>query len=117
MPVRARRTRFYPLAALRRALRAALNERADPAKAPGMQAYMKSDMPCLGVQTPALRALCREVFAAHPLRTQARWLDTILSIWRRAEYREERYAAITSPATGRTVGSRPSKRSPATRRW
>ena len=94
MPVRARRTRLYPSAALRRALRAALNERADPTKAPGMQAYMKSDMPCLGVQTPALRALCREVFAAHPLRTQARWLDTILSIWRRAEYREERYAAI-----------------------
>lgn len=59
-----------------------------------MQAYMKSEMPYVGVQTPALRALCREVFATHPLDTQARWLDTVLALWRRAQYREERYAAI-----------------------
>jgi len=63
--------------------------------APGMQAYMKSEMAYVGVQTPALRALCREVFSAHPLDTQARWLDTVLALWRRAQYREERYAAIT----------------------
>ena len=60
-----------------------------------MQAYMKSEMPYLGVQTPALRALCRVVFSAHPLDSQARWLDTVLALWRRAQYREERYAAIT----------------------
>ena len=60
-----------------------------------MQAYMKSEMPYLGVQTPALRALCRAVFAAHPLDNRDRWLDTVLALWRRAEYREERYAAIT----------------------
>ena len=59
-----------------------------------MQAYMKSEMPYVGVQTPALRALCREVFTTHPLDTQARWLDTVLALWRRAQYREERYAAI-----------------------
>ena len=63
-----------------------------------MQAYMKSEMPYLGVQTPALRALCREVFAAHPLDTRSRWLDTVLALWRRARYREERYAAITLAA-------------------
>lgn len=60
-----------------------------------MQAYMKSEMPYRGVQTPALRALCREVFSDHPLATQTRWLDTVLALWRRAQYREERYAAIT----------------------
>ena len=93
--IRAHRPRVYPSVALCRALRAGLQQRADPAKAPGMQAYMKSEMPYLGVQTPALRALCREVFSAHPLGSQARWLDTVLALWRRAQYREERYAAIT----------------------
>ena len=92
--IRAHRPRLKPSAALCRALRAGLEERADPAKAPGMQAYMKSEMPYLGVQTPSLRVLCREVFSAHPVDTQARWLDTVLALWRRAQYREERYAAI-----------------------
>ena len=96
--IRAHRPRLYPSSALCRALREGLNERADPEKAPGMQAYMKSEMPYLGVQTPALRALCREVFTAHPLDRQARWLDTMLALWRRARYREERYAAITLAA-------------------
>ncbi len=92
--IRAHRPRVHPSEALCRALRAGLRQRADPAKAPGMQAYMKSAMPYAGVQTPALRALCREVFTAWPLDTQARWLDTVLALWRRAQYREERYAAI-----------------------
>ena len=92
--LRSHRPRLKPSAALCRALRAGLEERADPEKAPGMQAYMKSEMPYLGVQTPSLRALCREVFSAHPVDTQARWLDTVLALWRRAQYREERYAAI-----------------------
>lgn len=87
-------TRLYPSTALCRALREALRENANSDKAPGMQAYMKSEMPYLGVQTPALKSVCRKVFAAHPIETQKRWLDTILAIWRNADYREERYAAI-----------------------
>jgi DNA alkylation repair enzyme len=35
------------------AVRAGLAARANPAKAPDMQAYMKSEMPFLGVQKPA----------------------------------------------------------------
>ena len=97
--IRAHRPRIHPSVALCHALRAGLEERADPAKAPGMQAYMKSEMPFLGVQTPALRALCREVFDACPLGTRARWIDTVLALWRRARYREERYAAITLAAS------------------
>ena len=85
---------LHPSADLCRALREALRESANPEKAPGMQAYMKSEMPYLGVQTPALKAVCRKVFAAHPIDAQKRWLDTILAIWRNADYREERYAAI-----------------------
>ena len=59
-----------------------------------MQAYMKSEMPYLGIQTPALKAICRRVFTAHPLETQECWLEAILTIWLEADYREERYAAI-----------------------
>ena len=88
------RRRLYPSAALRRALRDALHEKADPEIAPGMQAYMKSEMPFLGLRSAALKAVCRGVFAAHPIGTQRRWLDTILAAWRNADYREERYAAI-----------------------
>ena len=88
------RTRLYSSAALCRALRAGLRKKADPEIAPGMQAYMKSEMPYLGVRTPALKAVCRQVFAEHPIGTQKRWLDTFLAVWRGAEHREERYAAI-----------------------
>lgn len=86
--------RHYSSAVLCRALREALRESANPEKASGMQAYMKSEMPYLGVQTPVLKTVCRKVFTGHPLETQKRWLDTILSIWRNADHREERYAAI-----------------------
>ena len=80
--------------ALVAAVRAALARLADPAKAPAMQAYMKSAMPFYGVQAPQLRAACREVFAAHPLGTCGEWRATVLALWRGAQYREERYAAI-----------------------
>ncbi len=76
------------------ALRAALCERADPEKAPLVQAYLKSEMPCLGVQMPFLRVACREVFAEHPLDSLEAWRDTVLVLWREAEYRDERHAAI-----------------------
>ncbi|HEV2404149.1 MAG TPA: DNA alkylation repair protein [Ktedonobacterales bacterium] len=76
------------------ALRAELARVADPAKAPAMRAYMKSETPYLGVPTPPLRAVCREVFAAYPLATFDAWRDTALRLWRDANFREERYAAI-----------------------
>ena len=75
------------------AIRRGLASRADPGKAPAMQAYMKSAMPYRGVPTPALRALCREVFAAR-LATFPAWRATVLALWRDATHREERYAAI-----------------------
>jgi 3-methyladenine DNA glycosylase AlkD len=78
------------ISAMRRALRA----RADPAKAPAMQAYMKSVMPYLGAPTPQVRDACGAVFTAHVLPDAATWRDTVLTLWREARYREERYAAI-----------------------
>ncbi len=57
------------MSSLLHALRAALSSVADPAKAPQMQAYMKSKLPYLGVQVPLLRSTCKRFFAAHPLET------------------------------------------------
>jgi hypothetical protein len=44
------------------AIRCGLAALADPAKAPGMQAYMKSELPFYGVQKPARVKLARAVF-------------------------------------------------------
>lgn len=59
-----------------------------------MQAYMKSSMPYHGVPTPALRALCKRVFADVELPSSAAWRQQVLALWRGAAFREERYAAI-----------------------
>ncbi len=75
-------------------MRKALRGQADPKKAPFMQAYMKSQMPYLGVQTVPLRKTAKSVLAAHPLDSFEAWRDSVLELWRSARYREERYAAI-----------------------
>lgn len=75
-------------------IRRELRRRADPVKAPQMRAYMKSAVPYLGVQTPALREACRLAFSAHPLTSFEDWRDTVLALWRDARYREHRYAAL-----------------------
>src|SRR5262245_36420919 len=79
---------------LEKAVREALNEIADPAKAPAMQAYMKSAMPFLGVQAGPRRAALRKVFGDHRIESAPEWRRALLSLWRNAEYREERYAAV-----------------------
>ena len=75
-------------------LRAALQAAADPVRAAPMQAYMKSEMPYWGVPAPRLRALCRELFTSYPFTDAARWRADVLTIWRSAQRREERHAAI-----------------------
>ena len=82
-------------AALVKAIRAGLAERGDPVRAAGTQAYMRSAMPYRGVPNPIAYRLYREVFAAHPLRTFYEWQSTVLALWDEAEYREERYAALS----------------------
>ncbi len=72
-------------------IRAALVEMADPARAPDMQRYMKSQMPYLGVRKTQL--------TPHVMR-MAKGLDrdTMLAVatglWEGATHREERYAAL-----------------------
>ena len=75
-------------------LRAALQEAADPAKAPAMQAYMKSTMPYHGVPFPVLRPICKRLFAQIELSSPNVWQSLVLTFWREATHREERYAAI-----------------------
>jgi len=75
-------------------LRKALREAGDPAKAPAMQAYMKSVMPYHGVPTPLLRQVCKATFADVQLPTALQWQSQILDLWRGALFREERYAAL-----------------------
>jgi 3-methyladenine DNA glycosylase AlkD len=80
--------------ALATAMRAALAAAADPERAPGMQAYMKSEMPYRGISAPDMRAISKRIFADHPLETCDEWRAAVLELWREARFREERYAAI-----------------------
>jgi 3-methyladenine DNA glycosylase AlkD len=75
-------------------LGANLRDAADPARARGMQAYMKSAMPCLGVSAVPLRQVCNATFAGLEWADSNTWQDDVLAIWRRARFREERHAAI-----------------------
>jgi 3-methyladenine DNA glycosylase AlkD len=67
---------------------------ADPARAPAMQAYMKSAMPYHGVPMPAVRAICKEAFASLAFPTRDAWEREVRAMWDGARFREERYAAI-----------------------
>jgi hypothetical protein len=73
---------------------------------------MKSAMPFYGVQKPARAQLARAVFAAHPLESFQAWRDTVLTLWREATYREERYVAL---ALLQTAATAPTARSPRCR--
>lgn len=76
------------------ALRGELARAADPARAPAMQAYMKSSQPFWGVPAPRLKTLCRELYAGQTFINAAQWRKAVLALWRGAKRREERYAAI-----------------------
>ena len=79
---------------LQRAVREALIALAEPARAPAMQAYMKSEMPYLGVSAARVKLACRTAFAEYPFESAEAWRADVLSLWRGAKHREERYAAI-----------------------
>jgi len=76
------------------ALRTGLAEVADPAKAPEMRRYMKSEMPYRGVPKPVRAKLTRRLFAEYPLADRASLLSAVRKLWREAAFREERYVAI-----------------------
>jgi 3-methyladenine DNA glycosylase AlkD len=76
------------------AVRRELKKRADPTKARGARAYMKSAMPFRGVPAPVQESIWRDVFPRYRLSSFDEWRETVLALWRDARYREERYGAI-----------------------
>jgi 3-methyladenine DNA glycosylase AlkD len=82
-----------------RTVREQLHQAADPQRAPRMQAYLKSAMPCLGVRVPQVRAIVRATARARPPSGTTQLAQTASLLWRAAAYREERYAATALTGT------------------
>lgn len=74
-------------------VRRALADHADPAKAPGMRAYMKSTLPFLGAQKAARTKALRPLFADTEFDHDS-LVATATALWDGAHYREQRYAAL-----------------------
>ncbi|MDP6376617.1 MAG: DNA alkylation repair protein [Pseudomonadales bacterium] len=75
-------------------LRAELITLRDPVRAKGQRAYMKSEMPYLGIPAPVLRRVTRQQIKEHPFASQQQWLAAVLDVWQNARYRELRYSTI-----------------------
>ena len=69
-----------------------LGESADPEKAKGMQAYMKTDMPFYGVQKPGRKPILKELVSAYPPETREEYEQLVLALWQ-LPHREEKYLA------------------------
>ena len=83
-----------PVGSVVDALRTAVAEVGDPARAPAMQAYLKSALPLRGASAPALRKAVRPVLDRHVLPDRPSWESAVRRLWDEAAYREEWYAAI-----------------------
>jgi 3-methyladenine DNA glycosylase AlkD len=70
-------------------IRSGLSRLADPVRAPQMQAYLKTNLPCRGVTVPLQRELVAQAAESFPIESFDDWRDTVLELWRGAEYREE----------------------------
>ncbi|HEU5296246.1 MAG TPA: DNA alkylation repair protein [Burkholderiaceae bacterium] len=81
-------------------LRATFAQHADAARAPPMQAYMKSALPFYGIDAPLRRRLTAELAKAHPLPDSAALTAAMRTLWRQARFREERYAAMELARVG-----------------
>ena len=90
----ARRAVGRPSRELTRAVRDGLWAVREPERAHGQQRYMKSSMPFMGVRVPVMRRTARAVFNRHPPAGADDWSAAVLALWREADYREIRYAAI-----------------------
>jgi 3-methyladenine DNA glycosylase AlkD len=75
-------------------IRSGLAAAADPVRGAGSQAYLKSEMPSLGVRVPEVRRIVKAAAADLPPASLAELQAAVLDLWRGAAWREERYAAI-----------------------
>lgn len=71
------------------AIRKELERLADPERAPKMQAYLKTEMPCRGVTVPLQRELVARAAATFSINSFEDWRDTVRALWEGATYREE----------------------------
>lgn len=82
-------------------VREGLIERAVPQNAPAMAAYIKSDVPMLGVSSPDLRAIAKDAAQRFPATTRAEYERDVLALWR-LPHREEKRVAIAVARHHRT---------------
>ncbi|BCW59180.1 DNA alkylation repair protein [Arthrobacter sp. StoSoilB20] len=75
-------------------IRSSLRDAGDAERAVGAQAYMKSEMPSLGVRVPEVRSGVKAAVKEFPPSTPPELRGAVLQLWREAKAREERYAAI-----------------------
>ena len=71
----------------------ALSSRADPEKAKGMQAYMKTDMPFHGVQKAERAPILRDLIRTFPPSDRLEYEALVLALWEQP-HREEKYLAL-----------------------
>jgi 3-methyladenine DNA glycosylase AlkD len=76
------------------AIRDGLAAAADPARAPGMQAYMKSAMPYRGVTSPLNKPIFKRAIEDHRLPDAPSWAAAVRRLFQEASYREEWYGAL-----------------------
>ena len=78
------------------AVRAALAATGDPERAVQQQAYMKSDLPYVGLSAPELRALLKPILAEHRFVDRGSWEAAALELWEGNRSMEE-YARDVFP--------------------
>ena len=74
-------------------VQAALSAVADPEKAAGMQAYMKTEMPFYGVQKAGRAPILDDLIRRFPPSDRAAYESTVLDLWN-LPHREEKYLAL-----------------------
>jgi len=79
--------------ALARGIEAALRAHADPVRARGAQAYLKSDWEFIGIRTPVFRRAIKAELAASPPLDRAALLATVSALWSNEVF-ELRAAAV-----------------------
>lgn len=98
-------------------LRAGLAAQADPSAAAEMQRYMKSAMPFRGVAKPARERLLTAAVAAQPLADPAELDAVVRELWDGAEFREERYLALSLTGHRRHLPWLDASWAPLLRHW
>ena len=74
-------------------VRKGLAERADPGRGAAMAAYMRTEMPFLGVDAKTRRDVARAAARFYPPRDREAYEVAVLALWNRP-HREEKYCAI-----------------------